>query len=255
MDPKSASTHERAAVARFIAETVNRYVEPFWWGELDVPGGRVFDNGTAFLLDCGCESFLVTAAHVVLQCICDIGESESPVVAKFGDVVIDPASNLIGCDKTSDIATIRLTEDQIRQSGKEVVGGSQASWPPQPPTVPQMVFMSGFPGQERGPQNEYVEGFGIYFAILKTTSVSNSQISLQIDQNELEDYLGAGLPGPGYNMGGFSGAPLFTMIERAKIWSWQLVGVVCEASSSLDLVRATRADFIKATGQVVPIVS
>ena len=225
----------------------NDCIAPFWWGELLQPHGRVKDNGTAFLLDCGEGAFLVTASHVVNHCIEDL-EANPGLVSKFGDVLFDPRGQIIAIDHDLDIATFSISDRLVEKSERTVVRGSQQAWPPATPQENQLVFFSGYPGQEHFPEEEYIEAFGIYSSLLKVTNVNHRNLSLQIDHSEMEDFIGMGLPPPGYVMGGVSGAPIFLVVESAGIWSWQPVAVIYEASPNLDLVLATRIDSINPDG-------
>ena len=234
-------------VALAMIGAANDCIAPFWWGELLQPHGSVKDNGTAFLLDCGEGPFLVTAAHVLDGCIKDL-EANPALVAKFGDVLFDPRGQIIDIDRDLDIAAIRISDRLVEKSERTVVRGSQQTWPPVTPQENQLVFFSGYPGQEHFPEEEFIEAFGIYSSLLKITNVNHRNLSHQIDHTKMEDFIGMGLPPQGYVMGGVSGAPIFVVVENVGIWSWQPVAVIYEASPNLDVVFAARINFINPNG-------
>lgn len=100
------------------------------------------------MLDCGSGPFLVSAAHVFtgfkqykserLDTICLIGEQRFSL-----------AERLIAVDPVRDVATFRLTAEEVADFGRRnkfPLTGSQAAWPPKPPEIGRGVFFMGFPG-------------------------------------------------------------------------------------------------------------
>jgi hypothetical protein len=240
---------ERIILGRAINEAAFHYVSPLWWGHLDEPGGRVFDNGTVFVVETGNLTIAVTAGHVLQACIRDQNEDPERVLVKIGNLAFRPRDHVIDISTYPDLGTLKLEPGVVSRLGINPYHCRDDDWPPELPTVAQAVFFSGFPGQERGPDSDDRESFGAYSAILITTSVSEESISLQIDHSEMEDYLGGGMPPPGYEMGGISGAPLFRLIEKG-VRPWELVGVVVEASPTLDVVKAAPARNIDLQGRI-----
>jgi hypothetical protein len=51
---------------------------------------------------------------------------------------------------------------------------------------------------------------------------------------------------PDWALGGCSGAPLLTLVDRDGIYSWRLGGVIYESSETI--IKASRADAINADG-------
>jgi hypothetical protein len=51
-------------------------------------------------------------------------------------------------------------------------------------------------------------------------------------------------------MGGMSGGPMVTLLERGGIISWAVSGVISEAHRDLEILKAVRADFIDTNGKV-----
>ncbi len=221
----------------------------FVWARSQPHIGFHLGHGTAFLIDCGSGPFLVTAAHVYRMFQRDIQISSETIEVQFSDVSFDPTASLISVNDEYDLATFKLTDEQILHCGKSVITGSQRTWPPPKPKVPQAVFVTGYPGCDSYEAGPSAYDFAVYSAILKTKSVGERNIVLHIDASELEDYAGLGLPPPGYDMGGMSGAPLFALVE-SSVMTWHLCGVIYESNQSLDLVMATCADLLNADGSI-----
>jgi hypothetical protein len=88
-----------------------------------------------FFLDCGRGPFAVTAGHVFGQFVRD-REERRVRGYQLGNIGFDLEERLIdwGRDKKIDIATFRITREEIAEIGKKVVAGTDGAWPP-PPNV------------------------------------------------------------------------------------------------------------------------
>jgi hypothetical protein len=82
-------------------------------------------NGSAIILDCGRGPFAVTAGHVLEQWLADRNKTQR-IGCQIGNVPFDLADRLIdtGTHRGIDIATFRITPDEVAQLGKQVVIGS-----------------------------------------------------------------------------------------------------------------------------------
>lgn len=239
------------ALGRQVLFAAISYSGPFAWSLIREPERRWLGHGTAFALDCGNGPFLVTAAHVVRGCMTDILEYKKGVVVQFGDAEFDLSEALIDIDDDQDLATLKITRQQIAQSERTVLTGSQSDWPPPPPQESKAVFFAGFPACGSYRVNSEAYSFGIYAAILRTTAVGPRNITLHIDPDDLDDFADLGLPTRGQDMAGISGAPLLSWVNVRGVDSWRLGGVIYESSQSLDVVFAARADFIGVDGKIL----
>lgn len=66
----------------------------------------------------------------------------------MGDLPIDFAGNnlLIAAHARLNIATFRVTAEEIAALGKTALTGYQRQWPPLPPQQDRGVYFGGFPG-------------------------------------------------------------------------------------------------------------
>jgi len=121
------------------------------------------------------------------------------------------------------------------------------------------MFDTGFPAIEATSRSVSDFCFGAHSIIGTATSISETDISIQIKREELTDILGYGLPTQNYNFGGMSGGPVLALID-GTIQSWVLAGVVYEGPnlspdgnnsiSDFEIIRARRAHFILPNGQL-----
>jgi hypothetical protein len=126
-EPSEEMKHEAIALVRgglgkAELEIAASYTAPFFWILRSSDGSERIKNGSVFLLSTGEGTFAVTAAHVVNECLqdsklptfveCMIGSSTgTPVPLYLGDRLIDAHPEI-------DIATFRLTTEEISRTGR-----------------------------------------------------------------------------------------------------------------------------------------
>jgi hypothetical protein len=125
---------------------------PLCWVLRDCSGERM-KNGSVFFLNTGVATFAVTACHVVEECFADSkrrtfvqtmigGRTGRPIPIHLGDRIIDAHHDL-------DIATFRITPEELKLAGHTVLSGYQSAWPPRLPEVDGSITCCGFPGHSR----------------------------------------------------------------------------------------------------------
>jgi hypothetical protein len=209
-------------------------------------------QGSMFFLDCGRGPFAVTAAHV-FDAFLDDRQTHRVRSCQIGNVEFNPEERLIasGTSRGIDIATFRVTTDEIAATGKRVVRGSNGAWPP-PPNVGETIFFGGFPGIERVPVAPHEISFGLHSAMVPLTDFTEYQICARMERDYRIDVRGHGLPPEGYDLGGVSGGPMLQPVYLDGAWGWRLVGVISEAIAVEDFERITavRAHFILPDGRL-----
>jgi len=245
----------RAGLDKAMRDTAAQYSIPICWIHAENGNPHIADNGTAFLLDCGAGPFLVTAGHVY-QGYLDAKAAHADTVCFLSALKIDLEGRLIGNDQAFDVVTLRISQDEVAQLaklGKFVLTGSQSSWPPAAPTADRGVFFVGFPGDGRtllpyrGGNLVEIDWNG-YAALAVATAVNETSITLYFERDSEYNIVSRPVAPPEWALGGCSGAPLLNFIEMRGVYSWQLGGVVTEASGNI--LHAARASCIEPDGHV-----
>jgi hypothetical protein len=248
-----------AGLARAELEFVMSVTAPLFWIMREAEGGYRVRNGSAFFLDAGGGVFGVTAAHVIDECRQALG-SGRVVSVQLGDqgLDLDGRNAIIAADAAIDIATFRVSRDEVAALGKTVLTGYQRQWPPGPPQRDRGVYYGGFPGTETIWSAPREISFGAAPGGGIASSVSESDVSSLIERDQLLAVLGRGLPPENYDFRGMSGGPMLTVIEDGLLRSWSLAGVIYEgpnpspdageAIAGLEIIRARRAHFILPDG-------
>jgi len=142
----------RGPLGEVIRDTTTKFVVPLVWETCDDEGGVVLRNGTMFFLDAGEGVFAVTAGHVY-QGYLEAKDKYPQTFCQLWNMRFDPVARLIACQSDPiaepDIATFRVTPEEVSRLGKMPITGSQRTWPPAPPEEGKGVFFAGFPGGGR----------------------------------------------------------------------------------------------------------
>ena len=256
MTPDQAKELIAGPFGEAALKAVAGYVSPIFWAVEDEEGREfVPNNGTIFFVDAGHGAFGVTANHVYQGYLdakaayprvdCGIGR-QCFVAPPSATLPFDPEARLIDQSQDPDIATFRITAEELKQLGTTTI----TVWPPVIPEVGQSIAFAGFPGRERRPVGPRELSFAPYPVLVVATSVNERYISCRFDREFLVPAPGFGLPAPNYDTGGISGAPLLTVVERNGLQHWALGGVVCEGNPNLEIILAARADCILPDGKL-----
>jgi hypothetical protein len=228
------------------------YAIPIFW----VDNNNVANNGTAFILDTGERTFVVTAAHVFKDYI-EAKTNVGIISCQLSNIEFELEERLISCvgPKTMDIATFSITEKEIKRINKSVLRGSQKMWPPAQPNEGESVIVAGFPGVERIGKDDHEFSFGLVCFNTPVSSVSDRHFGCLFEREYWIDTFGNGFPEELYNLGGISGAPVIALEKSVgNIVTWRLAGVVYEANASemmgeISFVHHSR--FISTDGTIV----
>jgi hypothetical protein len=247
----------RGGLAKAMRDVAASYVIPICWITARDRKPLILDSGSAFLLDCGAGPFLVTASHVY-QGFRDAKAEHADAVCIVGELRFDLVGRVIASDMAYDVATFRVTQDEIDQlagsaSPKIVLTGSQAFWPPAPPAIDRGVFFVGFPGDGRemrpyrGGSLVEIDWIG-YTALAVANGISTTDITLVFDhEHDFDVGLRPAIPSD-WALGGCSGAPLLTFVEQRGVFIWRLGGIIYESSSLI--LKASRADCLNPDGTI-----
>jgi len=243
-------------------EFVTSLTAQLYWIIKERNSGFIVRNGSAFFLDIGEGPFGVTAYHV-LKGLKEACSTSNVVACQIGhDLAFDinDRNSIIDAHDDIDIATFRITIDEIRSIGKTILTGYQGAWPPKPPTKDKGVYFSGFPGKQTILLSRNRIAFGAAPGSGVASSINDREISVLIEREYLIDVMGKGLPPEDFDFRGISGGPMLTVIENRGLRLWRLAGVIyegpnpssdpSEAIAGLQIIKARRADFILSNGRL-----
>jgi hypothetical protein len=242
------------ASAKYFA----RYAVPLFYGTADESGRIIARNGSAFFVQTPKGVFGVTADHVIGGCLeaSSVGDYACglfPVnysMRPAGLVEFDRVEDrIIDRSERRDIATFRITEDEIKRLGVSVA----SKWPPVSPEPGYGVGFCGFPSDPRarellrlGPR-DIVVSFMVFPVMAIASSVSEYQITYMFEPEEAVTTQGFVSSPADLDLGGMSGGPAFTKVETPSgIEHWAPAGVIYEGCMNPGIgkgrIFATRID-------------
>ena len=261
MDQETAKKILQAGLGKAELELVTSYTTAIFWPRV-MDGAVRIANGSVFFLDAGKGPIAVTSAHVLEGWRQDRkNQTAAPIrLAGAASLVIDVEDRLIDEDTKIDIATFRIDATEVGFLGKVILTGAQKSWPPIPPQLECGVLLSGYAGRGTVILKADEVSFGAVPAGLIAHSISELDVSCMLDRNELIGAMGGGIPPENFDFGGISGGPMLTIVEQNGVRTHVLAGVIYqgpntssdenEAIGGLEIIRARRAHFIKANGEL-----
>lgn len=208
------------------------------------------NNGTITLVDLGNGPIGITCHHVIHE-YRNRRDVDPTVIFQVGNAEIDPLTQLIDEDARTDLATIRLTDAQVKLIAPRGEIGScifqPKSWPPPPLKVGDYIAFGGFPGRLRTVKSfDEVEFPSWSSGASQVSSVSDLQF---LSAFEREYWISSF--GEKHNMelralGGLSGGPAF--INRGLYWD--LVGIVSQYHETYDAIFFSSARSVRHDGTI-----
>jgi len=113
-----------------------------WYVPISGSVCEILNSGTVFFADLGSGPFGITAAHVMEGFISD-KQSHPNVVCEIGWLKIDPSDRLIGIRPSLDLATFRITMDELDQL-ELTAHVNPGPWPPHLHGEGKGAFFGGF---------------------------------------------------------------------------------------------------------------
>jgi hypothetical protein len=243
---------------RELANAILSYPAFIFWGTGDTADtDDEVSNGTTFFLDCGQGPFGVTAGHVyeahkaradTSGVLCQIGRPSSRGIGP-----VDLRQRLIAHSHSPDIATYKISAEEIDRIGARVVTASKE------PREDDIVAFVGFPGSGREILAPRSIAFEPFHGAAFVESMSLETVSCPIPHEWIIPIEGMRFPEPGEDTdAGLSGGPMFCF-DRGAVLSWRLLGVICDGGGGghegeggpfLDVIVAARADLINADGTI-----
>jgi hypothetical protein len=204
----------------------------------------VLHNGTVTVVDPGTGPLAITAEHVYRAYLKD--KEEFPEVeCQFGNVTLEPENYLVEANPGLDIATFNLPGVLLAATG--VTTHTIPLWPPEPMTQGEIAILGGYPGKRRNERPGFLDSDFVTF-ISRVSQASDSHMAFQLNLAESHWPAGENI-GTSPDLGGMSGGPVFRLRE-GPIERLEFVGVVYQAHTEFEIVRARQATHIEKNGKL-----
>jgi hypothetical protein len=137
-----------------------------------------------------------------------------------------------------DLATFQLSDVFLCQAGDRFRPATVTAWPPIPPSEGEAAMFGGFPGIYRNQKDDGSVDFSFAWFAGKVQSSSRNNIGIVLDI--ARSIATSPLPRipPNADLGGWSGGPVFRVIEEGSIERLELAAIIYEYSPVNEITLA-----------------
>ena len=154
---------------------------------------------------------------------------------QVGGARFDPA-RLIARHQDMDLATFRLSDVFLAAVGPGHDAATLSVWPPKAPSVGDPVMYGGFPATYREDRDGEVDFMFATFAT-KVYTVSDRHIGMMMEIERTESFSSSRIP-PNTNLCGWSGGPVFQLVDSNGVERLELSAIIYEYSESWEIAFA-----------------
>jgi Trypsin-like peptidase domain len=192
-------------------------------------------NGTMTFVRTQSDVLGITNAHVV-EGFADCTD-ESGRVCQLGGAHLDPA-RFIARHPTMDLASFRLSDVILAPAGhvERLSAATVPSWPPIPPSEGDVVMFGGYPAIYREERTDSVDFMFTWFAG-KVASASEKNVGMVL-QIATSKSVSSSRVLPHADLGGWSGGPVFRVIDSDGIERLELAAIIYEYSTDYEIALA-----------------
>ena len=253
MHPEASADEARL---RPIADLTLQVARPLCWHDARQPWPKRLVGATCFVLRLDSGLVGVTANHVIAALEKDRGESDR-FVGLLRTAVLDWPAVLIDRDERFDIATFRVTEAQLAESGGVAID-CRGRWPPPDPQEGDALTIAGYPEilQVVAPHDAYPFHGYVHFTRVESVTAGTIVAIYEPKRGDYRLRASAVLPDVGGNFSGCSGGPVLLHVEEKGLHRVHPVGLVVAGPSGaphglfdgVDVFQFRRLDAIQADG-------
>jgi hypothetical protein len=192
-------------------------------------------NGTVTFVRSGNEIFGVTNAHVIDGLAA--GTDEIGKRCQIGGAYFDPG-RLIARHPSLDLATVELSGVFLSRAGSRFQPASISTWPPPVPLEGSPIMLGGFPATYRLEREDGSIDFEFAWFAGKVQSSNDQNVGIALDiANSISPLGGQRIPAH-VALGGWSGGPVFRVVERGGIERLELAAAIYQYSESYEIALA-----------------
>ncbi|MCI0390959.1 MAG: serine protease [Acidobacteria bacterium] len=204
-----------------------RLCVPVFWRDAN----RQMHNGTITLVRTPSHVLGITNAHVA-DGLADCAD-EPGIVCQIGGAHLD-LGRLIARHPTMDLATFRLSDVILAPAGGDPA--TVLTWPPEAPVEVDVVMYGGYPAMYREERPGNVDFMFASFAG-KVASASNRNVGMVLEIERSESISPSRIP-PNADLGGWSGGPVFRVVDSNGIERLELAAIIYEYSAFSEIAFA-----------------
>jgi len=223
---------------------------PIYWHESVQAGppNAVLSSGTLTVARTKNRILGLTAAHVVRGY--EEAKRNGKLTLQLMNATLEDL-NVISISDRLDLAAIDIPERALVECGKAISPMSVLSLEKHTPQEGRGIMFGGYPAIVRQREGVRFIDWGMFGAIGVARRVTDEQITWVAEREFIAEHPRIPNLPPNTELGGISGGPMAAWFEKESGLSYaSLVGVVSQASASLENVVAKRLHFMSDDGLI-----
>jgi hypothetical protein len=197
----------------------------------------------------------VTAEHVIAA-FDDAARERPATICLLRTAHIDIAGSRIDRDAELDIATFKVTENQLIES-EAVAIDCRSEWPPPTPDRGRELSVAGFPQELATVSRPQSTRFNAFASLYRVEDVTERDIITTYEPHrDFRARAAPQLPDLGANLSGCSGGPVLMHVLRNGLHRWFAVGLMVRGPRAIsgaeprefDTYTYRRLNFVRADG-------
>ncbi len=229
---------------------------PLIWHDARQPWPKRLLGGTCFVLRLDAGLIGITADHVV-RAFEDAVLQVHTTVCLLRTVLLDLPHAIIDRDADLDVATFRVTENQLIES-RAIAIDCRSEWPPPTPDRGRELSMAGFPQELAGLSPWHNVEFRAFASLCRVEDLTNRDIITTYEpQRDFRIRSASEFPDLGANFSGCSGGPVLMHLLRNGIHRWFAVALLVggprafsDVPREFDTYTLRRLNFIRPDGSI-----
>jgi hypothetical protein len=230
----SASPQERA-LQKAVSEITMKIARPLVWHKVREPWPKRLLGGTCFIIRFDTGLVGITADHVVREFEKDKRSGEE-IVCQLRTVPLDLTSAIIDRDADLDVATFRVTEEQLAASN--AIELDCRSLPLPKPDKGREISLAGFPDNLQVESHRGSEIFKAFTYVTHIAAVGLRDIYAYDTRRDTRVLAAPELPDSGANLSGCSGGPVLIHVLRNGCHRWFPVGLIIKGPCETDQITS-----------------
>jgi hypothetical protein len=250
LPPKDIAVFQEA-----VADLTMKVARPLIWHNVREPWPKRLFGGSCFILRFDAGLIGVTAEHVI-RAFEEAKKSSAQIVCLLRTVPFDILGAIVGRNAELDIATFRLTEDELTRS-EAIAIDCRAEWPPPEPDKGTALSLAGFPEELKKASSYSSVQFAAYVNMPFAEDVTDRDIIATYDpQRDMRVRAAPELPDLGANLSGCSGGPVLMHVQRNGCHRWFPAGLILRGPRAdatpreYDTFQFRRIHFVNADGSI-----
>src|ERR1700687_147899 len=219
------ATPQELVLINEVAALTMKVARSLLWHDVREPWPKRLPGASCFILRFNSGLVGVTAGHVITA-FEEARRQVGQIVSFLRTVRFDLANSIIDRDAKLDLATFRVTEEQLIES-EAVALDCRQEWPPPTPDRGREISFAGFPESLKEGAWPHSREFRAFANMTWVEDITDRRIiATYRPDRDIRVQAAPDIPDLGANWSGCSGGPVLMHVERNGFHRWFPAGLI-----------------------------